>query len=292
MNKTTHPNYLFNLIQLNLSIILISTSGPLGRFIEVPIPITIGSRAFLAAIVLLVFMKFKKIDFSLKKRDQVTTYFSGLLMGIHWITYFYALQLSSVAIGMLSLFTFPVITAILEPLMLKTKASKVHLFLGLLVLVGIYFLVPQFDVSNTQFKAVLFGVFSAVCYAVRNIMMKAKVHTYNGATLMTHQLLMIAVCCIPFCFFLDLSKVWKFLPQTFLLAVLTTAAGHTLFVYSLKHFSAVSASILSCLQPVYGIVLGVIFLQETPQINTIIGGSIILCAVAVESISHYRKRVE
>ena len=54
-------------------------------------------------------------------------------MGTHWVTYFYALQWSNVAIGMLSLFTYPVITALLEPLFFNTRFQLRHLILGALL---------------------------------------------------------------------------------------------------------------------------------------------------------------
>jgi drug/metabolite transporter (DMT)-like permease len=79
-------------------------------------------------------------------------------MGLHWITYFYSLQLSNVAIGMLSLFTYPVMTSLLEPVFLKTQFSKMHLLLGVLVLIGIYFLAPSFDTENDYFLAILIGL--------------------------------------------------------------------------------------------------------------------------------------
>ena len=50
---------------------------------------------------------------------------SSLFMAGHWITYFYALKLSNVAIGMLSLYTFPVMIAFLEPVFLKVKFNPI-----------------------------------------------------------------------------------------------------------------------------------------------------------------------
>ena len=67
-------------------------------------------------------------------------------MVAHWVTYFYALKLSNVAIGMLSMFTFPVMTALLEPFFTKQKINSIHIALALLVLIGIYFLVPDFSI--------------------------------------------------------------------------------------------------------------------------------------------------
>ena len=273
-----------NLLELNLAVFFISTSGVLGRYINLPSPITIGLRALLACLVLFLFCKWKKANLHLRGKDRKTIFVSGILLGLHWTTYFYALQLSNVAIGMLSLFTFPVITAILEPIILKTKILKVHLFLSSVVLVGIYFLVPDFSLQNDQFRAVGFGLLSAFCYALRNISMKSKIKHYDGSVLMVYQLLVIIVFWSPCFFLLDASNLITYLPATILLAILTTAFGHTLFLYSLKNFSTTTASIISCTQPIYGILIALIILGEVPKPETIIGGFIIISTVLVESI--------
>jgi drug/metabolite transporter (DMT)-like permease len=69
-----------------------------------------------------------------------------------------------------------------------------------------------------------------------------------------------------------------------LLAFLTTAIGHSLMLHSLKFFSASTASIISSLQPIFGIILAFLFLQEMPTTNTFFGGGLILLTVVVESI--------
>lgn len=273
-----------NLLELNLAILFISTSGVLGRYIDLPSPITIGLRASLACLVLFLFCKWKKADLHLQTKDRKTVFVSGLLLGLHWTTYFYALQLSNVAIGMLSLFTFPAITAILEPIILQTKTLKIHLFLSILVLVGIYFLVPDFSLQNKQFKAVGFGLFSAFCYALRNITMKSKIKHYDGSVLMVYQLLVIAIFWSPSFFILDGTNLLTYLLATVLLAILTTALGHTIFLYSLKNFSTTTASIISCTQPIYGILIALVVLREVPKLSTVLGGFIILSTVLIESI--------
>ena len=154
---------IINLLQLNFAVLLISTSGALGRFIELPVPLIIALRACLGSVPLIMFCKFKEFSFKIQKKDRTTIIISSILMGTHWITYFISLKLSNVAIGMLSVFTYPVITAFLEPILLGNKFKKSNLILGLMVLVGIYFLVPEFSLENDYFKAIGFGVFSALC---------------------------------------------------------------------------------------------------------------------------------
>ena len=84
---------------------------------------------FLAIPFLALFLLLTKQPLNFTKRWSFPLVVAGVFLGTHWVTYFYALQWSNVAIGMLSLFTFPVITACLEPLFLKTKFKWRHLFL-------------------------------------------------------------------------------------------------------------------------------------------------------------------
>ena len=277
-----------NIIQLNLAVLLISTSGVLGRYIDMPSPVVIGLRAFFAAIFLFFFCKWKKIKLGIANKDFIGIVTGGLLLGLHWISYFYALQLSSIAIAMLSLFTYPALTTLLEPLLLKSKINRFQLAFSALVLLGIYFIAPEFNLKDESFIAVAFGLFSALCFALRNIIMKSKIQSYNGSALMTQQLIVVAIASIPFYFFLDTSNVYHYIPATVLLALLTTAVGHTLFLYSLKNLSTITASIMSCVQPIYGILIGMVFLNEFPDFNTIIGGAIIITTVLAESLRmHY-----
>jgi len=240
-------------------------------------------RAFLAFLILYSYCRFKGFSFKTTKEHRLPILISGIFFGAHWVTYFYALQLSSVAVGMLSVFTYPIITAFLEPLLLKTKFQRIHLFLGMMVLLGIYLLNPSFDLEHGQTLAILLGVFSALLYALRNIILKNRVGEYNGSSLMTWQMGIIALILVPFYFTGERTQITGQLPWIFTLALLTTSIGHTLFLNCFRYFSITSISILSSVQPIYGIILGALFLKEFPSITTIFGGALILGAVAIES---------
>lgn len=269
--------------------LFISTSGALGRYVELPVPVTIGVRALLAFGLLWGYCRLKGLPFRIATEDRLHIFIIGLLMGLHWIFYFYSLRLSNVAIGMLSLFTYPIITSFLEPIILRTKLQPFHLLLGVLVLFGIYFLVPDFDLENDHSLAVLLGILSAVFYALRNILLKTKVGNYNGSVLMTYQTGLIAIFLMPALFYSDFDLIMSQWKGLLTLALLTTAIGHTLFLRSFKHFSISTASILSSIQPVYGIIIGAIFLSEIPSWSTIFGGLLILSSVVIESIRSYKK---
>lgn len=277
-------NYRNHLFQLTLATLFISTSGPLGKFIDLPTPVIIWWRCVLGALLLFIFIRFKKIELKLKStRDFKTISASAILLGTHWITYFYALKLSNVALGMLSLFTFPVITALLEPLFIKSKLNITHIILGTLVLTGIYILSPDFNFENTYVKGILLGVFSAFCYSVRNLMLKQHVKRYNGTLIMLYQITILSIVLLPFVFTMGTKNITSQYPYVIMLALLTTSIGHSLFISSLKHFSVSTASIINSIQPIFGIIIAYFFLNETPNTNTFIGGTLIIITVIIES---------
>lgn len=277
-----------HILEINLAMLFVSTSGVLGRYIELPPAVTIGIRAFGAMILLGIFIKFKGFSFTLARKDTLAIIASGVLMGMHWVTYFYSLQLSNVAIGMLSLFTYPVMTSLLEPIFFKTTFSKMHILLGILVLIGIYFLAPEFDTDNDYFLAILIGLVSALCFALRNLLVKTKIGAYNGSVVMWYQVLIIAIMLVPAYFVFETTGFVEQLPFIAILALVTTALGHTLFLFSLKRFSVTAASLMGSIQPIYGIILGIIFLNEIPGWRTVLGGSLILVSVVVESLRAVR----
>ena len=282
--------HLKNISGLLLATLFISTSGVLGRYIAMPAEVIIWFRAAIAMVLLYLYCKYKKIDLTIKSsKDYKPFFISGLLMAVHWVTYFYALKLSNVALGVLSLYTFPIIITLLEPLFLKVKFDPMYILLGLLVLIGLFILTPEFNIDSTQVKGILFGVFSAFCYAVRILILKQHVAKYNGTMLMFYQTVIITILLLPTLFFMDISGLESQFPYLLLLAFLTTAIGHSLMLHSLKFFSASTASIISSLQPIFGIILAFFFLQEIPTMRTFWGGSLILLTVVIESVRSRNK---
>jgi drug/metabolite transporter (DMT)-like permease len=282
MSDKSHINHL---LWLTVATIFISTSGALGKFIDLPTPIIIWWRSALAGVFLLLFCLAKKISLKVNSgRDRWTFFLASIFMGAHWITYFYALKLSNVAIGMLSLFTFPVIIALLEPIFTRIKFDPMHILLGIIVLIGIYILAPEFDLKSNQLQGILLGILSAVCYSLRILILKTHATNYNGTMLMFYQVGILAIVLMPSLYFFEGSNIKTQYPYVLLLALLTTAIGHTLFINSLKYFKASTASIIGSAQPVFGIIIAYFFLNEIPTLHTFVGGSLILATVFIESV--------
>jgi len=280
-----------NFILLHLGLLFISTSGVFGRSLDLPVPVSIAWRAILAMVFMAALLVIMGTPIKVQKKHIPRLFFSGFFMVVHWITYFYSLVYSNIPIAMLSIFTYPIMTVILEPLLLKTSFDKNLIISGIVMLIGLYFLTPEFNLENKYTIGVLFGVSSALVYTFRNLIVKSLINEYDATILMTHQVTWASLIMIPVFFIYDspipTGNNWWLLIG---LGLITTAAGHTLFARSFKMISVSTASIISMIQPLYGIGLGIFFLSEIPAPRTAIGGAIILLGLLIQNLLNRKSK--
>ena len=278
------------LIYINISVFLISTSGIFGRLVSLSPELTIFYRCVLASAILYFYLRYRGIKpFGSKLQFPFYILLGGFLMAVHWVSYFYALSLSSIAIAMLTLHTHPAITAILEPIILKTRFELHHFILAIVVIVGIWFILPSLDLKDKIVLATIAGGISALSFSLRNVWTKKIMMHYNASQVMFYHLLIMSILLVPFVFIHDSSKLGSDWSYIVALAILTTVVGHTLFVNALKYFSASTVALLSSIIPVYGILWGMWLLNEIPDLSTIIGGALILSSFVIESFVSQKK---
>ena len=286
LNKSKY----YPFIELNLSFILMSTSGLFGKIIPLPPSLTIFFRCLIAATLLFLYLKLQRQVSLPAKRDHRFFLMSSILLTLHWVSYFQAIKMAGVALAMLSLFTYPIFTSILEPLFFRTRHSRFQLVFSVLVLAGLVLIVPEFSLANRSMQGVLLGLFSAVLYAVRNIMNRQHITHYSGTKIMCFQLILSTLFLVPTLFIYPLEISTESWGKIVLLAIVTTAIAHTLFVKALSSFTASTVSILSCLTPVYGILWAVWLTDEQLNEKTVWGGLIIILTTVAQSIRHYHKQ--
>ncbi|MFT5421028.1 MAG: drug/metabolite transporter (DMT)-like permease [Candidatus Endobugula sp.] len=278
-------------ITLYSSIFLLGLNGLFSNGMPLDAVTITQARSIFAGIALLLFMFATKGTATLaNKKSAAIVYGIGILMGLHWISFFYAMQSSSVAIGMLSLYTFPIMTILLEPLFTRKKLKVVDIGLGAVVLLGLFIIISDHlsdtvnFFSNHVLLGVIAGVASAVLFTLRNILQKYYCAEIPSDTLMLHQMLCIAMMLLYFVDTASLllleSQQWLYL---IILGVLATAIAHTMLIKSYKTFPAKTVAMVSCLQPVLGSFFAWLVLNENLSATTIIGGSIILSVAIYES---------
>ncbi len=271
-----------NLVELHIATLILGSNGIFAKLIALPASQIIFWRSLIAAIAIGIYLLAKKKRIFLKeKRDYLIFVMLGIFVGIHWVTFFYSIQISNVAIGYLSLFTYPVMTAFLEPLLNHEKLEKRDILSALLVFVGVLVIVPELRISNIVTQGILWGVFSGLLYALRNIYCRASVKKYSGPLVMFYQFVITAVILLPSVsgnFELHFKSILLLL----ILGLVCTAFAHVLLANSLETLKAQTIGIVGSLQVAYSIIFAALLLSELPTIKTLIGGAIIMTAVFIE----------
>lgn len=273
-----------NLIQLNVAVVLWGITALFAKTIPLPVVHIIVGRSVVAALALLVFLRVTRQPFRIEKRaDLPVLGMLGILLAVHWVTYFHSIRVSTVAVAIISLHTYPIITILLEPWFFGERLRLSDVLMGVVVFAGILILIPEFDVSSEVTQGVLWGLVSAVFFAFRNILTRKSIRTYSGSMLMFVQVVVTAAVLLPFTRLGGASYGGNALLQLAVLGVFFTALPQTLFTASFANLKAKTVSIIATLLPIYGAVFAALVLGEIPSVRTVVGGSIVLCAVAYET---------
>ncbi len=279
-----------SLIALHFTVMLLGATALFSHLVPLPAStITLGRSLFALGVLWLVVRLSGENMRLAQPRDYMVAIGLGILMALHWVTYFSAMQYSSVAVGMIALFTFPVITVLLEPFFEKTRLHWQDLVSALLVFVGITLIVPEISLDNDITLGVGIGVFSALLYALRNLLHRQHFSHYSGAKAMAWQILVITFCMLPFegtNLSSIPSQVWW---QLLLLGTVFTALPHALIATSLRHLRAKTFSLIACMQPLYGVVLAMFILQQSPDWTTLLGGALVTLASVYETLQTHQR---
>ncbi|MGI2070087.1 DMT family transporter [Shewanella baltica] len=280
------------LIELHLAVLLFGGTALFSKLIPLSALDITFLRCIVAATVLGLLVKLSRRRLTLaSKQDYLVAIGLGVIVSLHWVTYFAAMQLSSVAIGMIAFFTYPVMTVIAEPLLTGSKIKLLDMISGVLVLIGVILLIPEAKLGNDTTLGIAIGIVSAILFTARNLLHKRYFSQYSGPHAMFYQTLVAVVFLMPW-HQTELNSisldVWGLI---ILLGVAFTAAPHALFTSALRQLSAKTVGLVSCLQPFYGAMLALIILGEELNLNTVIGGTIIVATAIFETHqSHQSQR--
>lgn len=279
-----------SLIQLNVAVLMWGGTAMFAKGIELPVAHIICWRSLVGAAALLVVLLPNGSPFAVRKdRHYGLMVLLGLLLCLHWLTYYKALKVSTAAVAILALHTYPVITALIEPFLFREKLHKSDVALALLVFLGIVVMTPELSLSNATTQGIVLGVVSGLFFMVRNLLTRKYVHHYSGSALMFWQMLVTGLVLVPWVIVdgIDLSPPKPAL--LLLLGVVFTAVPHTLFSASFKHLSAKTVGIIATLLPFYGAFFGWLIHDEALAPRTAIGGLIVLVGIVFETLQHVRK---
>jgi drug/metabolite transporter (DMT)-like permease len=227
----------------------------------------------------------------------------GVLVSLHWLTFYGAIKLSNASVGATCMALATVFTALVEPTLARRRFLRRELLLGIAVLPGVAFVVG--GVPHGMRLGIAVGALSAMFVALFGSLNKRLVEHADpltvtavelGAGTLMMTLLAPAMPWLFPAFAGDLFVMPSLSDATYLLilSLACTLLPFTLSLVALRHMSAFAAQLAVNLEPVYAIVLAILLLGEqrelTPQFYA--GVAIILGAVVLYPLLNRPKSLQ
>lgn len=266
-----------NLLQIHGAVLLFGLAGLFGKLLALfPAAIVFG-RVVFAIPPLLVVAAFWRVPLRPRSRGSLLAFLAlGALLAAHWTTFFQSVQVSSVAVALITFATFPVFVAFLEPLFFRERLRIADVVLAIAALAGVAILIPDFDLGDRTMQGVCWGIASGLTFALLSLLNRKYVRHHSSIAITLYQDAFAALALLPFVVFRWPTLVIKDVLLLLILGVLCTAAAHALFIAGLRGVKARPASMIACLEPVYGALLAAILLREVPSARTLSGGLVVL----------------
>jgi len=274
-----------SLLEIQIAVLLFGLAGLFVKWLPLPPTLIVLGRVFFASLTLALLLGLTKQRLRLSPRtDYLIFAVMGAILALHWVVFFKSIQVSTVAVGLLSYSSFPVFTAFLEPLIFRESMEKINIVFAFICIGGVFLIVPRFALSNVVLQGVLWGLAAGLSFSVLTVMNRRFSQKYSSLAVAFFQDFFATLVLLPFFFGRRSDLNARVILLLIILGVLCTAGSHTLFIQGMKRIKAQTASLISSLEPVYGIVFAFLFLREVPSLRTVVGGAVILGAVIIVSL--------
>lgn len=272
-----------NLIILHFTVFIWGFTGILGQLISISAVSLVWYRVLIAAASLFLYFKVNKTGLKLSINSFFQLIFTGALVGGHWVLFFASIKLSTVPVALVCLSSITLFTAIFEPIINKKKISKLEIFAGLLIIIGIA-TIFKFETKYT--KGIEAGLLSAVCASLFSILNSRLIKKHEAPVIAFYELSGAFIWITIYLLCTGGFNPSMYLKGTdigylFILGTVCTSLAYVAGVSVMRELSAFRVALITNLEPVYGIIMSLVFFKDMNKmtIGFWVGALIILSTI-------------
>jgi len=283
-------------LQIHFCVLLWGFTAILGKLITLPALPLVLWRMLLVTVALLLVPRVWRGLRAMPARLIWAYAGIGVLVSLHWLSFYAAIKLSNASVGATCIALGPVFLAFIEPWLAKRKFDPRELLIGVAVVPGVVMVVG--GVPHDMRLGIAVGVLSALFVALFGSLNKRLVEHGDPLTVTFIELgtgtvfLTLLAPLLPHvgpAFMLpDMHDTWLLLALSFGCTLLPFA----LALVALRHMSAFGTQMVTNLEPVYAIILAIVLLGEQHELDHwfYAGVVVILAAVFVHPLLNRRQR--
>lgn len=276
-----------NILFLHIAVMLFGLSGVIGQFVEISSVMVALGRVISSSLLLFLIAIAKKDSLKLSsKKDYGLIILTGIVMAVHWTTFFQSIQVSSVAIGTITFSTFPLFLTFFEPLIFHEKLRRQNIFTAVTLMIGVIITIPEFSIENNTTVGIIWGMVCSFTYAIMTLANRYFSSRYTGRIICLYEQGTAAIVLLPALFIMKTQ--WR-IPDIIgvaFIGFICTAFAYSLYVSAQKNVKAQTAGIISGMETVYGILYALLFLGEIPSGRELVGGAVILGVAMYSSLKN------
>ncbi|MFW5792907.1 MAG: DMT family transporter [Bacteroidota bacterium] len=273
-------------IHLHFIVVLLGFTAILGSLISLDSIHLVWIRTFLAFIGLWIYFIIRKTPFKLPAKDQLLLYGIGVIVALHWITFFHAIKISNVSVTLGVFASTTLFTSFLEPLLQKRRIFWLEVLIGLVIIGGIYLI---FQYEFEYYLGILFSLLSAFINALFIVLNRNISNKYYPTVISFYEMIGGFVAISLFFLFsgqmdahlLNVSS--SDLIYLLILGFVCTSYAFSALVEIMKYLSAYTVVLAVNMEPVYGIILAFFIFGESEKMSGgfYIGALIIILSVVI-----------
>lgn len=245
-------------------------------------------RYFIAGMTLLIILKTLPRK-PIKREDYKYVFIIGFL------GYFLAIgaqllgtKLCNASLASLINSTNPILIMLFASIMLKEKLTLKKTFSIILAIMGTYIIIGGIQ-GEGQILGVIISIGSVILWSFVSVMVRRVTQKYEPLQITTYAIIIGMICTMPISIYEVVSKSFKFdltaVVALLYMGLVCTALAHLLWNKSLSMIEAGICSLFYPLQPMIAVLLGILFLNETIDVNFIIGSVMIITGVVVSVLN-------
>jgi len=281
---------------LHLIVFIWGFTAVLGKLIKIDALPLVWYRMLIAVVLVFAFVLLKRFSLKTTRKTLLMMLMGGVLIAIHWVTFFWAIKISTVSVALATMSTGALFTAVLEPIFYKRKFVWYELFFGLLVITGLLII---FQVETQYAYGISLALISSLLAAIFSLINGKLVYRAKPAVISFYELGAGVLFLSIYLFttsgfsqgFFELSNAdWGYI---FILASVCTAYAFIAAVKVMRYLSPYTVMLTINLEPLYGIVLAYFILGDEEKMSPLfyLGAGIILATVIANGIlTNYKKK--
>ena len=281
-------------LHLHLIVFIWGFTAVIGRLISLDALPLVWFRMLFAVFFIFLFIKIKKIPFQISTKKILQYLFAGLIIALHWFTFFRAIKVSNISVTLACLSTGAFFASLLEPILYGRKIILYEVVFGLIMIFGLYII---FNVEVNYFEGIILALVSAFLSALFAIINSKFIKENNAVIISFYELLGGVAFFSVFLFFTSSFKADFFQLSTndflylMILSSVCTAYAIISSTSLMKYLSPYTVMLTINLEPIYGIILAVIIFKDKEKMSTdfYIGALIILITVILNAIIKSKK---